>query len=82
MNEEKSRALPVGQPPEARDPRAPVVPGHVIRMTLDHTKTPSDRVATCECGKFTLCAKWPPDERLRKRMDARIEAHWREVAPR
>lgn len=50
--------------------------GHVVHMSLDHTKTPSDSLAECDCGWVN---RVPWLKGRYKEQDAAIEAHWREV---
>jgi hypothetical protein len=65
----------------AERPFANGVPGHVVSMTLERPSPFAmvESVGTCQCG-WRHRAKY--DERgSHARMDAAIEAHWRDVAP-
>ena len=55
-------------------------PGHVMHMSLDHSKDPTESVARCECGwehRVTFShLGWARVE------DRAIEEHWTEVSQR
>lgn len=50
--------------------------GHVIHMSLDHTKTPSDSVAECDCG-WVSRVPWTKGRYVEQ--DAACEGHWAAV---
>lgn len=54
------------------------VAGHVVAMTLDHTVTPSQSVATCGCGQWQNRVEWRRENHPLQ--DAAIELHWGEVS--